>query len=136
MSKIDCRLVALVFLLWLCHGPSQAVGEDVSSPSSYRSYDEDVLDRVANRMESVLAIPLQAVDMLTTFHRNDGFRPYGLHAQERDRVLTYLYSLIVSFNGLKLYLGTEKGSFSLILKLKASTGSQGIPAIIPCRLPR
>jgi hypothetical protein len=72
---------------------------------------DDVLKRVKERMESVMNVPVQAVNLLRTFHANQGFAPAGLHAAGRGRVFTYLLSLIQSFGGLKLYLGTEQGEY-------------------------
>ena len=72
---------------------------------------DDILERVKERMESVMNLPVQAVNLMSTFHTNQGFAPTGINAAGRDRVFTYLLSLIQSFGGLKLYLGTEQGEY-------------------------
>lgn len=97
--------------------------------TSAYDFDQGILQRVLERLEMVMTVPVQAVEILETFHRNQGFRPHGIHAAGRDQVLTYLFSLIASFDNLRLYLGTEQGEYFAYFDSEAvyrEPGTRGI----------
>lgn len=111
-------LVASLLLLKLptSLGASSVTANDEGDASAvegsdFYNIDNGILKRVTDRLDDILGMPVQAVSIIQDFHDNQGFRPYGLHAPGRDRVLSYLWSLIQSFHGLSLYFGTEDGEY-------------------------
>jgi hypothetical protein len=110
--RILVKAVAVLLLLssWCCCCCDANLSDaDASS----------VLKRVTERLDTVMNAPLQAVRVLQTFNDNQGFRPSGLHAAGRDQITTFLFSLIQSFNGLKLYFGTELGEYFAMFQTEA-----------------
>lgn len=95
---------------------------DAASSSSSGDYEFDsrgILLRVTEHLDAVMNVPVQAIHLLETFHNNQGFRPYGLHAAGRDRVLSYVWSLIQAFDGIRLYFGTEQGEYFAMFDTEA-----------------
>jgi hypothetical protein len=78
-----------------------------------------VLKRVTERMDYVMNAPVQAVQLMSSFHDNEGFSPGGLHAAGRDRIFAYLFSLKGSFHGVKVYFGTELGEYFAMFDTEA-----------------
>lgn len=78
-----------------------------------QSYDVDqgILSRVSEALNRVMTQPIEAIGIIKATHRNKGFEPHGLHASGRDKVMSFLYSLIKSFETVQLYFGTELGEY-------------------------
>jgi hypothetical protein len=130
MSCFGARLVLLVASLLLLKlptlGASGVTANDEGDASAvavegsdFYNIDNGILKRVTDRLDDILGMPVQAVSIIQDFHDNQGFRPYGLHAPGRDRVLSYMWSLIQSFHGLSLYFGTEDGEYFAFFETEA-----------------
>ena len=129
-------LVRVFFLLLLNLNdiPCDANANTSSRPSANAigiDVDSGILKRVKERLDDVMGVPLEAIKVLETFHKYDGFRPHGLHAAGRDRVLTFLYSLIQSFDNLKLYFGTEAGEYFTYISSDAVYREPGNSGYLP-----
>jgi len=104
-------IASLLLSLIQCHVVRAEVIVEI--PKRSRDYDvySGILKRIDDRLDMFMSTPEQAVSLLETYHKNQGFRPHGLHATGRDRVLSFLYSLSESFDGLNVYFGTEQGEY-------------------------
>jgi 7 transmembrane sweet-taste receptor of 3 GCPR len=110
--NMPCRFV-LWFLGSIVALASSNVAFDIPVRSSQEQYDvfSGILTRVENQLEAIVTIPQQAVSVIKTYHKNQGMGPNGLHSTGRGKVLSFLYSLIESFDGISLYFGTELGEY-------------------------
>lgn len=89
-------------------------GGDRQAEEQADQYDIDggILNRVHEAIGRIMTLPIEAITLMKTHHRNKGFEPHGLHAEGRDTsVMPYMYSLLKSFETVQVYVGTERGEY-------------------------
>lgn len=107
--KLNPLVPAVVSLLIIALGQEPVLGED--RHDRFYDVDQGILGRVSEALNRVMIRPIEAINIIKTMNRNKGFAPHGLHAGGRDRVMSFLYSLIKSFETVQLYFGTELGEY-------------------------